>query len=50
VTPDRQKVNTGYAASMAAAADIKRMIGWGVPGDDSPVTSQIELTLPTLPA
>ena len=28
VTPDRRKVNTGYAASMAAAADIKRMIGW----------------------
>lgn len=31
VTPDKAKVNTGYAASMAAAGDIKRMIGWGVP-------------------
>jgi len=31
VTPDKAKVNTGYAASMAAAGDIKRMIGWGIP-------------------
>jgi hypothetical protein len=31
VTPDKAKVNTGYAASMAAAGDIKRMIGWGAP-------------------
>jgi DNA sulfur modification protein DndB len=31
VTPDKAKVNTGYAASMAAAGDIKRMIEWGVP-------------------
>ena len=31
VTPDGQKVNTGYAASLAAARDIKRMIGWTNP-------------------
>ena len=35
VTPDRAKVNTGYAASMEAAGDIKRMIGW-TPSHDAP--------------
>jgi DNA sulfur modification protein DndB len=42
VTPDHQKVNTGYAASMHAASDIKRMIGWARPKD---ITAQQSLEL-----
>jgi hypothetical protein len=48
VTPDRRKVNTGYAASKAAADDIKRMIGWTTPPTAAePAGAQLRETLST---